>query len=179
MDHFRTKHTCMKKKKILEIQSERKFSKLSRLLIRLFTLFLCWHHGDNGNPSSLSVCRGDGNHGDKEIYKTAEIVESQWTVQVCALRLRGTRIFFVCLLLVWVDSARSWRPFQKSGERIAERGKRKVCYRPIWMVSKFWSIYMKSVLRVMIFHLRKFWTSSRTVYPLETNHLSHIFRNLM
>ena len=38
---------------------------------------------------------------------------------------------------------------------------------------------MKCVLRVMIFHLTKFSTSSRTVYPLEkTNHLSY-FRNLM
>ena len=32
------------------------------------------------------------------------------------------------------------------------------------MVAKFWSIYMKCVLRVMIFHLRKSSTSSRNVY---------------
>ena len=39
---------------------------------------------------------------------------------------------------------------------------------------------MECVLRVMIFHLRKFSTSSRTVYPLEKQiyPLSHYFQEL-
>ena len=39
---------------------------------------------------------------------------------------------------------------------------------------KILGIYMKCVLRVMIFHLRKFSTSSRTVYPLEKQIICHI-----
>ena len=34
---------------------------------------------------------------------------------------------------------------------------------------------MKCVLRVMIFHLRKFSTSFRTVYPLEKQIICHIY----